>query len=211
MSLQPAYRGLFWFFSLGIALFSLTVMLLASALGFAEVAPHLTHYLAGHNVPLYAHVLFGPLALLLMPFQFWAGLRNRYRRVHRMLGYAYVVSIAVASLGALLLLSGFQGSAWAAAGFALLAILWIGTTAPALFLARAGRTDAHRVWMMRSAALTFAAVTLRLMMLPLMAAGMSFNGTYDITAWASWLIPLAFVEWKLRRGSGARLLRSSAV
>jgi uncharacterized membrane protein len=211
MSLQPAYCGLFWFFSLAVALFALTVMLLAATVGFAEVAPHLVHYLAAHNVPLYAHVLFGPLALLLMPFQFWAGLRNRYRLVHRILGYAYVVSIAVASLGALLLLSGFQGSAWAAVGFALLAILWVATTARALFLARAGRTGAHRAWMMRSAALTFAAVTLRLMMLPLMAAGMSFNGTYDITAWASWLIPLAFVEWKLRRGSGARLLRSSAV
>jgi hypothetical protein len=211
MSLQPAYRGLFWFFSLGIALFSFTVVVLATTVGFAEVAPHLVHYLGGHNVPLYAHILFGPLALLLMPFQFWAGLRNRYRIVHRLLGYAYVVSVAVASLGALLLLPGFQGSAWAAAGFALLATLWLGTTARALFLARAGRTDEHRAWMMRSAALTFAAVVLRLMMLPLMAAGMSFNGTYDITAWASWLLPLAFVEWRLRRGGGTRLARAPVV
>ncbi len=62
--MHVALTGLIWFFSLGIGLFSFSVMLLASNLGFADVAPHLAHYLADHNLPLYAHILFGPLALL---------------------------------------------------------------------------------------------------------------------------------------------------
>jgi len=195
--------GLFWFFSLSIALFSLVVAAMASTLGFGTAAPHLAHYVANHNLPLYAHIVFGPLALALAPFQFWTTLRNRYRRVHRAIGYAYVVSIALASVGALLLLPRFTGSAWAATGFGVLGLLWLGTTLRAVMLARAGQTAAHRAWMMRSAALTFAAVVLRLMMLPLMASGMSQLQTYDITAWASWLIPLAFVEWRLRRRTAA--------
>ena len=40
-------------------------------------------------------------------------------------------------------------------------------------------------------------------MLPLMATGMSVTATYDITAWASWLVPLALVEWRLRRAPPA--------
>jgi uncharacterized membrane protein len=197
--MHVALTGLIWFFSLGIGLFSFSVMLLASNLGFADVAPHLAHYLADHNLPLYAHILFGPLALLLLPFQFWAALRIRHRMVHRIIGYAYAISIAAASLGSLALLTGFKGSAWAATGFGLLAVLWLVTTMRAVLLARAGRIADHRAWMLRSAALTFAAVTLRLMMLPMMATGMTIAATYDITAWASWLVPLALVEWRLRR------------
>lgn len=201
--MHVAFSGLVWFFSLGIALFSFSVAALASSLGFAAIAPHLAHYLADHNLPLYAHILFGPLALLLLPFQFWAGLRNRHRTVHRLIGYGYVVAIVVAGLGSLALLTGFKGSAWAAAGFAVLAVLWLATTARAVIYARAGRTADHRIWMLRSAALTFAAVVLRLMMLPLMTTGMSVTATYDITAWASWLVPLALVEWRLRRAPPA--------
>ena len=63
-----------------------------------------------------------------------------------------------------------------------------------VMLARAGNTVAHRAWMMRSASLTFAAVVLRLMTIPLMATGMTLTQSYDITAWASWLLPLAVIE-----------------
>jgi hypothetical protein len=68
-----------------------------------------------------------------------------------------------------------------------------------VMLARAGDSKAHRAWMMRSASLTFAAVVLRLMTIPLMGTGMTLTQSYDITAWASWLIPLAVIEWQLRR------------
>lgn len=197
--MRTTLRGLFWFFSLGMALFSLLVMVLLTAMGANEAAPHLAHYIADSRVALYAHIVFGPLALLLAPFQFWAGLRNRFRRAHRIVGYLYAVSIGIASVGALLLLPRFMGSPWAATGFALLALLWAATTVNAVLLARAGRTDAHRIWMMRSAALTFAAVVLRLMTFPLMATGMTLTQSYDITAWASWLLPLIAVEWLRRR------------
>lgn len=199
MLMRRTFSGFFWFFSVVIAAFSFVVVALATTIGFDQAAPHLMHYLASDKLPLYAHIVFAPLALLLAPFQFWTGLRNRHRRVHRAIGYTYAVSIAIASIGSLLLLPRFMGSAWAATGFAVLALAWLATTGRAVMLARAGRIAEHRAWMMRSAALTFAAVMLRLMMLPLMATGMPMLQTYDITAWASWLLPLATVEWLLRR------------
>lgn len=202
MLMRTTLNGLFWFFSLAIGLFSLLVMMLVTSTGFAQAAPHLAHYAASHGIPLYAHIVFAPLALLLAPFQFWSGLRNRHRGVHRAIGYTYAGSIGVASLGALLLLPRFEGSLWAARGFGLLAVLWVATTARAVLFARAGNVAAHRAWMLRSAALTFAAVVLRLMTLPLMATGLTLTQSYDVTAWASWLLPLLVVEWRMRRQGG---------
>lgn len=199
MLMQRASTGLFWFLSIVIAALAFVVVTLATTIGFDQAAPHLVHYLDSEKLPLYAHIVFAPLALLLAPFQFWAGLRNGHRRIHRAIGYAYAVAIAIAAIGSLLMLPRFQGSTWATTGFALLAVIWVATTARAVLLARARRIAEHRAWMMRSAALTFAAVVLRLMMLPLMATGMPMLETYDITAWASWLLPLLVVEWLLRR------------
>ena len=199
MPVRLVCSSLFWFLSMGVALFGMAVVGMATTFGFEGAAPHLAHYLQDYSVPLYAHIIAGPLALCLMPFQFWQGLRSRHRLVHRSIGYGYAASIAVGSIASLLMLPRFEGSAWAATGFAVLAVGWFATTARAIFLARAGDYQSHRAWMLRSAALTFAAVTLRLMMLPLIAGGMTITETYDITAWASWLLPLLAVEWTLRR------------
>lgn len=54
--------------------------------------------------------------------------------------------------------------------------------------------------MIRSVALTFGAVMLRVYMTPLMASGWSVPETYQITAWASWVPNLIVVEWWFRRG-----------
>jgi hypothetical protein len=191
-------RGLYWFFSLSIASFSFVVVAMITTIGFEQVAPHLVHYMGSLDVPLYGHIVFGPLALMLAPFQFWAWLRLKHRQVHRVAGYFYVASILIAGVCSVLILPRFQGSVWAATGFVVLATLWVGVTVRAAFHARAGRYDAHRAFMMRSAALTFAAVVLRLMTLPLMATGMTLTQSYDVTAWLSWIVPLAYVEWRLR-------------
>lgn len=52
-------------------------------------------------------------------------------------------------------------------------------------MARAGDYDAHRRWMLRSRTLTFGAVTLRIIMGPLMAMGWTGAQTYDVTAWGA--------------------------
>jgi uncharacterized membrane protein len=206
-------RGLFWFFSLGVAMFSFAIALGIAAIGAAQVAPHLVHYASDYRVPLHGHIVFGPLALIVAPFQFWTWLRSRHRTIHRTIGYLYASSIAIAGTSSLFLLPRFEGSMWAATGFAVLASLWIFSTTYAVFLARSGQTEAHRTWMMRSAALTFAAVVLRLMTLPLMWTGMTLTQSYDVTAWASWLLPLVVVELSTRRAqrsSADELVRRSA-
>ena len=164
------------------------------------VMPHIAHYLPDVPLATFAHLLGGPLALLLAPFQLWRGLRSRYPVLHRWMGRTYALSILFGAAGTLAMLPHFTGSPFALVGFAILAVLWVAFTVLGVVRARAGNIAAHRRWMQRSVALTFAAVTLRIIMPFLMMAGWSLEETYLVTAWASWLINLAVLEtWQNRR------------
>ncbi len=199
MSVTPLLTWAFRLSCLLIALTTLRVFLAPLELVMPAMAP----YLPELRPAVLAHIIFAPLALALGPLQFVSGLRRRWPRVHRAIGYVYATSILIAALGSLSLMPAFGGTLWAAVGFGLLALAWIATTALAVTRARARDFAAHRAWMIRSMALTFAAVTLRLYMAPMMAGGMEPLETYDITAWASWVPNLLIVEWWLRRRNAA--------
>lgn len=186
-----------WTFSILIAVISLRFLFAPMQV----VMAHMVHYLPEVPLALYAHIIGGPLALVLAPFQLWRGLRAARPRLHRAMGYAYVASVLLAGAGALLMLPHFLGSPFAATGFAALAVLWIGFTLRGVALARAGARAAHRRFMLRSVALTLAAVTLRLIMAPLMEQGWTVVETYEVTAWAAWLPNLALMEIYVRRKS----------
>lgn len=197
--IDSGMRGLFWLMCLTVALVSLRFLVAPMQV----VMAHMAHYLPTVPIALFAHILGAPLALALAPFQLWQGLRRARPGVHRAMGYVYVSAVLVAGVGSLALLPQFQGTAFAAAGFACLAVLWIGFTLRGVLLARAGDLAAHRRFMLRSVALTFGAVTLRLIMAPLMAQGWSVVDTYQITAWGCWVPNLVAVEiWLRLHGQG---------
>ncbi len=151
------------------------------------------------------HVAGAGTALMVGAFQFLPAIRRR-RALHRGLGRVYVVSILVGGSAGFVAAFGSTAGPIAVAGFGLLAPVWLFTTVQGWRTARAGRFTEHRRWMIRSFALTFAAVTLRLY-LPLgMMAGLSFHEIYVATAWISWVPNLLAAELYLRRESRARTL-----
>ncbi|WP_085847891.1 DUF2306 domain-containing protein [Pacificibacter marinus] len=147
----------------------------------------------------FAHVGFAPLALLLMPFQFWAGLRMRRPRLHRWTGRVYGLAILISGIGGAFMALNTDAGPVAGLGFGLLAVAWLGTTARGIWLARARRIPEHRVWILRSAALTFAAVTLRLYIPISQMIGWPFEISYAVIAWACWVPNLLLVEVWLQR------------
>jgi uncharacterized membrane protein len=161
--------------------------------------PHLAHYVVDAKVALYGHIIFGPIAILLMPLQFMPKLRARRRGLHRVTGRIYVASVMIAAVSSLAMLPSSLATPWALSGFAVLAVLWMAFTLKAVMAARAGDIQTHQRWMIRSATLTFSAVTLRLIMAPLMIAGWSVVETYNVTAWGAWVPILIFVEWFVLR------------
>ncbi len=169
-------------------------------LGVEVSMPFVAYHLEQRPLWFFAHVGLAPVALALMPFQFWQGLRQRALTWHRWIGRAYGAAVLVSGLGGLLMALGSNSGALAAWGFGLLAVFWLGTTAIGIWHALRGRIADHRRWMIRSAALTFAAVTLRLY-LPLLFATLGEQAGYVLVSWACWVPNLLVAEWMLRRQS----------
>ena len=164
----------------------------------ALVMPDMAHFIQEHPIALWGHIIFAPLALALAPFQINQRLRARRPRLHRAMGYGYAVAIGIAAVSSLTFVAGSYASGFAKVGFAVLAVLWIGFTATGIRYARNRDFARHRTWMRRSVALTAAAVTLRVMMAPLLVAGWTVPQTYDVTAWGAWVLNLALLEVWLR-------------
>ena len=150
-----------------------------------------------HQFGIMLHIAGGVLALGIGPFQFLNRLRSRRPLVHRWLGRIYLIGILVGGLGGLYMAFFAYAGVAATAGFASLAVSWLFTGAMAYITIRQGDTETHRKWMVRNFALTFAGVTLRLEMFPLM---MLFGATqgYEMVAWLCWVPNLLIAEAMLR-------------
>jgi hypothetical protein len=149
---------------------------------------------------LLVHAAGAGTALLTVPFQLLPAIRRR-RAIHRWLGRIYASAVVIAGSAGLALSVGTTAGPVAGVGFGLLAVVWIYVTGQGWLTARARRFDEHRRWMIRSFALTFAAVTLRIYM-PLSAvAGLDVSQAYVAIAWLAWVPNLIVAELYLRRGA----------
>ncbi len=97
-------------------------------------------------------------------------------------------------------LSLFATGGWVSSlGFMSLDVLWVATTLTAVRKIIAKDVQAHRVWMLRSYALTFSAVTLRILLAPLAILLGDFEVAFRIVAWACWIPNLLVIEVVIRR------------
>lgn len=141
------------------------------------------------------HFLAGGVVLIIGALQFSAKLRSKYLQVHRMLGRVYVVGCIVGGSAGLYLAFYSTGGIVSHWGFGMLAVCWILTTAMAYRHIRAGNVRVHQDWMMRSYALTLAAVTLRIYLPISQISGYPFEEAYQAIAWLCWVPNLIIAEW----------------
>lgn len=174
------------------------VILCIGVAAYAMVLPFLEFNSPIHNrlmalPPFYflAHTFGGGLALILVPLQLFTA--QRYRLAHVIFGRAYVACILLSSIGGYYMAWDAFGGLSSTLALSILATLWWGTTLIAVGYAIKGNIRQHRRWMLRSAALTVAAVTLRL-------TSPIFHGLFDpVTAqqglyWSCWIINLVIIE-----------------
>ena len=152
------------------------------------------------QISFYIHILLGGMALLTGWSQFLTKFRNNNLKFHRLLGKIYIICVILSGTAGLYIAIFATGGIVAQLGFAGLAISWLYTTTNAYSSIRRKDIDAHKKWMIRSYALTFAAVTLRIW-LPMFqyGFGMEFLTAYVIIAWLCWVPNLLWAEWKVRR------------
>ncbi len=176
----------------------------AALLAIPEFRPSLVRTLMDERpATAIAHFAGSALALALGGMQLNAWLRSRAPGLHRWLGRGYVAGVAIGGVSGFLLALKSSGGPVAQAGFALMAVCWLGCTLVAYRRIRGGDVAAHRRWMIRSFALTFAAVTLRLYLPASQIAGMPFPAAYSAIAWLCWVPNLLVAEGFIRAASVA--------
>ena len=191
--------------ALGVGLFSYRYLVPGAPLG---APPILANGFTRYGV-LTVHAGFAATALVIGPLQFFGWIRTRHPRWHRRIGTAYVTCCLAGGPAGLLLAMGTTEGPVATAGFGSLAIVWTAATANAWRLARAHDFVRHRRWMIRSYALTFAAVTLRLYLPMLGLAHIDPDWGYRAISFLCWVPNLAIAELWLSRDASRPALRTS--
>lgn len=148
-------------------------------------------YLSMTSALISMHVVCAGIALLIAPLQLVIYRRNRM--LHRYLGRVYFLAVMAGSVGGYYMAWYAFGGFISTLGLAVLSTLWWSFTLLAVIYARAGNIAAHRRWMLRSFALTYAAVTLRLMS-PVLSIFLDQLTQSQVVYWASWTLNLALMQ-----------------
>jgi uncharacterized membrane protein len=152
-----------------------------------------------HRRALIVHAVSASLALLLGPWQFLPGFRQRHLQLHRLIGRTYALSLLTAAVSAIWIAPHAAAGRISAAGFLSLAVGWLFTTSMGIAAIRRHDVATHRRWMIRSYALTAAAITLRLYLPGIPLFHWSFQIAYPAISWLCWVPNLlaaeAWIRW----------------
>ena len=144
------------------------------------------------------HLGAGVVALALGAFQLNSRLRAQFLSAHRWFGRVYVVAVMIGGVAGFMLALNSFGGLVTHYGFGLMAVCWMGTTLNAYRHIRNGNVVAHRAWMLRSYAVTFSGVTLRIYLGLSVLMGVAFEASYPVLSWLCWVPNLLLIEWYLR-------------
>ena len=148
----------------------------------------------GREFWIVTHVGTGIVALLVGPFQFWLGWKNKFV-THRRLGMVYLVAIGFSSLSAFYLAITTNVSWVFGLGLGGLGIAWVLTTSAAFVAIRKRKIELHREWMTRSYIVTMGFVFFRLFVgaTSALEIGTLFE-RLEAASWFCWAFPLLLGE-----------------
>ncbi|MCP2342721.1 DUF2306 domain-containing protein [Actinomadura rupiterrae] len=162
-----------------------------------------------HYALLVGHIFTACVALVLGPLQFVPAIRAR-RAVHRRIGRLYLFAGVLPSSVAAVPVALLSEHLLTRIGLSIPAVLWLVTGVLAYRAARRHDYVQHRNWMMRNYALTFLAVTSRVLVplmllstLPFTTSGPIAGKAQSLTALGQatgWIINLVLAETLIRRG-----------
>jgi len=175
----------------------------------SEIARHF----APGTLFLIPHAFFAGLALVMGAFQFSNRLRSRYLRVHRVMGYLYVVSVMIGAPMAIPLAARVDTPSLVAASV-VQAFGWMFCTGVALYCIRSGNVQQHRRWMIRG--YPFAMIfTVARLIVPIPAILRSGFVGIEIVVWTTIamaaFLPSVLLDWRSvvpRRAPAKALARS---
>lgn len=169
---------------------------LETGVGFLQLKQDYIH-ISPWMAAFWIHVFSSILVLLAGFTQFSKLLLRKYPKLHRALGYIYVLDVLFITGPAGMLMSFYaNGGIFSRIGFTLLSGLWISSTTLAWYYAVKRKFDKHRIFMIRSFALTLSAISLRLWKMFFAAfTDVPPMDRYRIIAWLGWVLNLIIAEY----------------
>lgn len=184
------------FFSYLMLRLSLPYTVIRSDVDFLQTKQNIYH-ITYWRWSFYVHVFTSIFVLVAGLTQFNKFLQARYKKLHRFIGYLYVL-LVVFITGPAAFMMGWHanGGLPARTSFTLLAFLWILFTACAWWFAFRKNFNKHRAFMIRSYALTLSAITLRIYTFAFAYFNINARPVeiYITTAWLSWVPNLIIAE-----------------
>lgn len=163
------------------------------------------------RISFYTHVFTSCLVLIAGFTQFAPRLLLRRPRIHRAMGWVYLVVVTtISGPAAFVMALNANGGIAARTSFTLLAVSWISFTVCAGYYAFRRRFALHGAFMFRSYALTLSAITLRAYtyLIDLTTLPITPREIYILTAWLSWIPNLIVAELLIRKGWVEKVYRT---
>ncbi|WP_341839546.1 DUF2306 domain-containing protein [Chitinophaga caseinilytica] len=184
-------------FMIWIGVFFMTWLFMHGAEHYLRMTPDALGRYYDYRWFLIAHITAGGGALISGIVQFWPKLRNFSWKLHRVIGYLYLLAVLVSSLSALILASTTARSISWGYSFTLQiwASVWISATFIAWWTAFRRQFKLHREWMMRSYVVTVAfLVSGFALKIPYVQQLGSFEEVSVPMFWMGWAVPLYAYE-----------------
>lgn len=124
------------------------------------------------------------------------------------MGRVYCGAVLLAGITGVMIGFNAKGGPIAQSGFVLLAVIWLLATFRAVQVIMRGQIALHQKWMIRSIALTFASVTLRVLLPVQLLTGISIDVAYPVVAWLCWVPNLVVAEHFIRKSTQSRMLHA---
>ena len=161
-----------------------------------------------YRLAFYCHIAVGPTALVLGTWLLWSGQRPRLVKYHRMAGkgLAVLIGLVLVPSGLVMSMQAYGGMI-SVIGFIVQSLLTGLTVAIAAIMAKDRRFESHRRWATRCYLLLWSPLLLRFIAGWLIVFRWESEWTYQINAWASWLVPLLIYEMMIRSRGGSLISR----
>lgn len=164
---------------------------------FLELSPGAMGKYFDYKWFLIAHITAGGGSLLLGIIQFWKKLRAYSAKLHRVIGFLYLLAVLASSLCAVVLAftTSYEVNLPYAFSLQVWVSVWISATALAYFFAIRKKFKLHREWMIRSYIVTMAFVVSGLILkMPFVQKLGSFEEISPSLFWLGWAVPLYLYE-----------------
>lgn len=146
------------------------------------------------------HILLAIISLITGPLGVIKAIRDKSRNFHRWNGRIYVMSIILNFIPGVYVSFFATGGLPSIIGFLILNSLWLITTILGFWYIRRQRVMLHSQWITRSFFLSFANITIYIIVaISHNLMNFSYGNSYTIAVWLSWSLNLLVSEFMIRR------------